>query len=274
MRVRKGWSRNGLRKAMPTCQPGSQAKQSTIFGTRFPTIRKMTSSNSRLAEALLADGHLSEARSYFVNLWDRTPGSGEVNLDLAHLSMRMGDAEQAIRYFRGAIYGSWDKDPGRQRRKTLVLSYANFFSRRVVPATRKRKSRRWPRTFPLEDASLHEVTGQLFLKAGEPGKALAEFEAALQINPRQRSVAGRCRQSSLRRRRLSMKAETYLARAYRENPSDEILGLLETIREVLTTDPFLPGLSDEDRTQRSWRAFHHALDRLENCSGMHSAPPT
>ncbi len=72
----------------------------------------------RLAEALLADGRLTEARSYLLNLWDRSPGSGEVNLDLAHVSTRMGDAEQAIRYFRSAIYGSWDKGPDEQRRKT------------------------------------------------------------------------------------------------------------------------------------------------------------
>jgi predicted Zn-dependent protease len=72
----------------------------------------------RLAEALLAGGRLTEARSYLANLWDRSPGSGEVNLDLAHVSMRMGDTEQAIRYFRGAIYGSWDSDPALQRRKT------------------------------------------------------------------------------------------------------------------------------------------------------------
>jgi Tfp pilus assembly protein PilF len=73
-----------------------------------------------LAEALLADGRLTEARSYLANLWDRAPGSGEVNLDLAHVSMRMGDPEQAIRYFRSAILGSWEADSSRQRRKARL----------------------------------------------------------------------------------------------------------------------------------------------------------
>jgi tetratricopeptide (TPR) repeat protein len=77
----------------------------------------------RLAEALLAGGRLTEARSYLLNLWDRSPGSGEVNLDLAHVSMRMGDAEESIRYFRSAIYGSWEKDPAQQRRKTRQELY-------------------------------------------------------------------------------------------------------------------------------------------------------
>jgi len=58
-----------------------------------------------------------------LNLWDRSPGSGEVNLDLAHVSMRMGDAEQAIRYFQSAIYGSWEKDPARQRRNARLELY-------------------------------------------------------------------------------------------------------------------------------------------------------
>ncbi len=68
-----------------------------------------------LAEALLADGRLPEARSYLVNLWDRSPGSGKVNYDLAHVSMRTGDWEQAVRYFQTAIYGSWDEDPAEKQ---------------------------------------------------------------------------------------------------------------------------------------------------------------
>jgi hypothetical protein len=37
--------------------------------------------------------------------------------------MRMGDPEQTIRYFRSAIYGSWEKDPAEQRRNTRLELY-------------------------------------------------------------------------------------------------------------------------------------------------------
>ena len=40
-------------------------------------------------------GRLTEARSYLLNLWDRSPGSGEVNLDLAHISARTGVSRQS-----------------------------------------------------------------------------------------------------------------------------------------------------------------------------------
>ena len=86
-------------------------RNSLSYGPENPDVQL------RLAEALLADGRFTEARSYLLNLWDRAPGSGQVNLDLAHVSMQTGDVDQAIRYFRGAIFGSWEKDPAIQRRK-------------------------------------------------------------------------------------------------------------------------------------------------------------
>jgi predicted Zn-dependent protease len=82
----------------------------------------------RLAEALLAGDRLPEARSYLLNLWDRSPGSGEINLDLARVSMHLGDQAQAIRYFRTAIYGVWEKDPAQQRRKARRELYDYLIS--------------------------------------------------------------------------------------------------------------------------------------------------
>ena len=82
---------------------------------------------ARLAEALLADGRITEAGSYFLNLWDRTPGSGEVNLDLAHLSQRTNDVDGAIRYFQSAIYGSWEDDPCPPTQEHTTLNCAIIF---------------------------------------------------------------------------------------------------------------------------------------------------
>ena len=223
----------------------------------------------RLAEALLADGRLSEARSYFLNLWDGAPGSGEVNLDLAHISMRTGDADQAIRYFRGAIYGSWDNDPAQQRRNTR-LELCKFLLALGRTNDARAEIAGLAADAPAEDAVLHEETGQLSLKASEPNRALAEFETALQSNPRQDHLLEDAGKAAYVVGDYA-KAETYLVRSARENPSDEVLALLDTVREVLDGDPFLPGLSDQEQAQRSWRAWQQGLARLQECAGPSAA---
>ena len=118
------WFRRG-EQDMSAGQPGKALED---FRNALAYDPANDSVQLRLAEALLADGRLTEARSYLLNLWDRSPGSGEVNLDLAHVAMRMGDSEQAIRYFQSAIYGSWEKDPARQRRNARLELYGYLVS--------------------------------------------------------------------------------------------------------------------------------------------------
>jgi tetratricopeptide (TPR) repeat protein len=226
----------------------------------------------RLAEALLADGQLTEARYYFLNLWDRTPGSGEVNLDLAHLSIRMGDADEAIRYFRGSIYGSWEKDPAQQRRNTR-LELCEFLVAQRRTRDAQAEIAGLAADTPADDGTLLDKTGQLFTQAGEPNRALAEFEAALRTSPRQNQWledAGRAAYAT----GDYAKAETYLARAIRETPSNEIVGLLGTVRDVQSGDPFLPGLSDKQQAERTWRALQQGLKRLQDCNPAGAAGPS
>jgi len=223
-----------------------------------------------LAEALLADGRLPEARSYLVNLWDRSPGSGKVNYDLAHVSMRTGDWEQAVRYFQTAIYGSWDEDPAQQRNKVRLELFELLLARGQTSEAQAELAS-VAADIPPEDATLHEQTGRLFLKAGLPGKAVTEYEAALRNNPRQPQWLEEAGFAAFAAGDYA-KAETFLARAARENPSSEDHELLRTVREVLDDDPLRAGLSNEERAQRSWRAFQQGLARLQECTGSNADP--
>lgn len=223
-----------------------------------------------LAEALLADGQLPEARSYLINLWDRSPGSGKVNYDLAHVSMQTGDWEQAIRYFQTAIYGSWDEDPAQQRNK-VRLELFELLLRRGQTSEAQAELASLAADIPPEDATLHEQAGRLFVRAGQPGKAVAEYEAALRNNPRQSQWLEEAGYAAFAAGDYP-KAETFLVRAARENPSSGDPELLGTVREVLDDDPLRPGLSNEDRAQRSWRAFQQGLVRLQECTGSDTPP--
>src|SRR6516164_8318423 len=58
----------------------------------------------RLAQALASTGHFAEPRTYLVNLRERDPGNGTVNLELARLAVREHAIPEAVRYFHDAVY--------------------------------------------------------------------------------------------------------------------------------------------------------------------------
>ncbi len=66
-----------------------------------------------LAEALIGLKRTGEASSYLVNLWDRQPEDGIVNLELARIAVQKGQTEQALRY-----YHTRSTRRGRRARKT------------------------------------------------------------------------------------------------------------------------------------------------------------
>lgn len=231
----------------------------------------------RLAEALLADGRFTEAHSYLENLWERTPGSGQVNLDLAHVSVQSGDVDQAIGYFHGAIFGSWENEPGVQRRK-VRLELIKFLLDHELTSEAQAEIAGLAADTPSEDGILREENGQLFLKADEPGKALAEFEAALKTNPHQSAWLADAGRVAFEDGDY-LKAESYFSKSDRESPSPEVHTSLLLVRDVLGNDPYLPGLSDEEQARRTWNNLQRELERIRNCSGgastsvLRQAPP-
>jgi tetratricopeptide (TPR) repeat protein len=76
-----------------------------------------------LAAALAAGGHTNEAENYFLNLLQARPGDGPINLQLARLERSRGRGEEAVDYYRAAVFGTWLGDaPVRRRDTRLELS--------------------------------------------------------------------------------------------------------------------------------------------------------
>src|SRR5580698_5371523 len=73
-----------------------------------------------LAEALIGLKRTSEASTYLVNLWDRQPENGIVNLELARIAVQRGPIEQALRYYNNAIYAGWSSDQEDKRREARL----------------------------------------------------------------------------------------------------------------------------------------------------------
>src|SRR5208282_955683 len=63
-----------------------------------------------LAEALLGmkrSAEAAQAYAYLINLWEREPENGLVNLELARIAAQRGQKDQALRYYHNAIYATW-----------------------------------------------------------------------------------------------------------------------------------------------------------------------
>jgi len=78
-----------------------------------------------LARALAADGHTVEAENYFLNLWQASPGDGEINLELARLKRQQKQSLGAVQYYRAAVFGNWYGD-GAQRRRDVRLELSSY----------------------------------------------------------------------------------------------------------------------------------------------------
>ena len=70
-----------------------------------------------LAQALALTGaNDNEAQNYLMNLWNESPGSGEVNLELARVAAhKPAGYADALRYYHTAIDGEWAENPVSRR---------------------------------------------------------------------------------------------------------------------------------------------------------------
>src|SRR6202050_4302708 len=73
-----------------------------------------------LAEALVGLKRNGEAYAYLINLWEREPENGLVNLELARMAAQKRDTEQALLYYHNAIYAIWPGDQEVQRRNARL----------------------------------------------------------------------------------------------------------------------------------------------------------
>jgi tetratricopeptide (TPR) repeat protein len=135
-----------------------------------------------LAQALGASGHAEEATNYFLNLWEAQPGDGVINLQLARLARQRGAKEEAIRYYRAAIFGNWQGE-GVQRRREARLELANYLIEEGDLATARTELLIAASNAP-PGAGLEILFGDELVRAADPADALLYYEKAIAQDPR------------------------------------------------------------------------------------------
>lgn len=121
----KRWSERG-RTALQQGRPAEASQALHIALAYEPGDR---TDQLLLAQALAESGHIEAATNYFLNLWDVQPGDGFVNLQLARLARKRGEAQPAINYYRASIFGNWEGD-GVARRREVRLELADYLAQR------------------------------------------------------------------------------------------------------------------------------------------------
>ncbi|MGH9528988.1 MAG: tetratricopeptide repeat protein [Terriglobales bacterium] len=221
-----------------------------------------------LARALRDSGLTSEAKTYLMNLWERNPEDGAVNLALGRLAAREGAISEAIHYYHNATYGVWDSD-AEVHRRDAEFELINFLLQQNALPQAQGELITFSASLPRE-AELEMPVARMFDLAGDQERALAEYEAVLRHDRQNAAaLAGAGREAfKLHHYRT---AEKYLGDAAKLDPRNAPLQQsLEIARLVLQADPFSDGLSNRERSSRVRDAFNRAGELLAGCAKLHN----
>jgi tetratricopeptide (TPR) repeat protein len=218
----------------------------------------------RLAEALLSAKHIPEAHSYLVTLWQDEPSNSIVNLQLARLAAAQGNAQAALRYYHGAIYGLWpDGDAAARRRQTRLELVHYLLGLRDATQADAELIALTSELPPI--AAAHSEVGQLFQQADDSERALQEFAEALRLNPKSPAALLGAGEAAFQLGHYE-NARRYLEQALKSGPRDpQAAELLATARLILEWDPNSQGVSSRRRALRIVQAFQQARRRLDDC---------
>ncbi len=218
----------------------------------------------KLAHALTAAGHLHQARAYLLALWDREPGNGTVNLELAQLAARSGFVQEAVQYYHDALYGQWDEHPAEHRRMA-VLDLAEFLIKVGQKAQAQAELIALAGGLP-SDPQLQTRVGLLLMQTGEYEHAAPLFRQALRVNPNYLPALEAEGEASFQMSNYS-DVRRYLSRAKRLGAlSPQSQRLLNTATLIQESDPLAPRLRAQERASRALAAFNQSLERLNQCA--------
>ncbi len=225
-----------------------------------------------LAEALIGSKHTGEASAYLLNLWDRKPDDGLVNLELARITAGQGQTQDAIRHYHDAIYAAWPRDEDGKRRdarleliELLLRTNAKAQAQAELVALAENES---------EDPAQQQQLGDLFVRTGDFEHALAAYRLSLKPDPRNPAALAGAGNAAFQLGRYPL-AEEYLKGAAEADPNDQQSSeRLKTTRLVLQMDPFRREIPAGERHKIVVEAFAAAGQRLKACAARNSASAT
>lgn len=260
-RLAAEWYQHGI-SALAKHQPQEAVED---FETALVYNRYSSEYRLKLCQALVDAGRISEARSRLLNLYDERPGDAQLNLQLARLESMHGNLNQALRFYQGAIYGAWPAGTD-QRAERVQVRYELAHSLLKVGQQERALSELIALSAELpSDADEHLRLGRELLTAGDPERALQEFQFARRLDRHNAAALVGAAEAEVARLNFDA-ARRQLADALREKPQDPAAtSLLVRLEAVTGVDPFASGLKPGQRNARVIAAYNTATARLSAC---------
>jgi tetratricopeptide (TPR) repeat protein len=220
----------------------------------------------KLAEALMKEGRLAEARANLLTLWSKDPADAELNLDLARVYVALKKPDLAVRYYRAAIDGVWDSDP-LQRRTDARMELVHYLIQDGGKARAIAELIAIQAESP-DDTAVNLQVGDLLLQLGENSRAEKSFNAVLKQDSNNGDALSGLGQAALamgdypQAVHVLTKADR-LTGAKAGSPEANSLALAQQTYDM---DPYLRNLTISQRANRVEAAFNLAMERLQSCA--------
>jgi tetratricopeptide (TPR) repeat protein len=227
-----------------------------------------------LAQALVAMGdHDAQAQSYLQVLWVQSPGSGEINLELARIAARRGDGlNDVLRYYHSAIDGEWNGNPVATRWQVRRELCEYLLANGQMPQARIEVTALADNT-PADDSVRQLALGQMLVKIQDWTRAQTIFRTLLasdRTNPGYLLGAGTV---AFQLGQFAMAREYFdkLPPDLRSTP--DTAKMVDVSHQVLAANPYLAGLSTADRARRAENAIAAVRARAQSCIQTRSRTP-
>lgn len=223
-----------------------------------------------LAQALEQAGRTDEASNYFMSLWTTQPGDGFINLELARLAAKKKDPQNAIKYYRASIYGTWEGD-GVVRRREVRLELARYLIAQHDSNAARIELLIAAGNSP-SDPHLNLTLADMLAQTGDLTDAFTHYKKTLGSAPKNQAAlegAGRAAYGlgnftvahSLLERALEAKSSPL---AKRENVSGELATMLDNSKRIVELRPS-GKLRPRERVSRILTDSGIAKRRFDSC---------
>jgi len=222
-----------------------------------------------LAEALVGLKRVDEAQAYLVNLWDREPENGQVNLELARIAAQKGESEHALRYYHNAVNAAWpaSEESARRAARVELIDYllqieANAQAQAELIALDANLG---------DDPAESSRVGDLFMRAHDYDHALGAYRSSLKKDRGDHTALAGAGRAAFELGEFP-EAVRYLQAAVRSDANDaQSAATLRTAELAVQLDPFQRQLKAAQRNQIVARDFATAGERLKACGMMAGA---
>jgi len=218
-----------------------------------------------LADALAMDGQAFQAERILLALRENAPEDQDINVDLARLAAMRGDVPVALRYYQSALYAPSEGQDGRRQ---IRIELAQFL------LDHDQKERALAELIAAvddigDDSGQRVVVADLLLEAGDPSRALEQFDTVLAREEDNRAAAAGAG-------RAAYELGDYAAAVRHLESAGDGAGLgdlRQTAELVLARDPLAARIRASERRRRLTENLAYVRGRIEMCAAPAAVPP-